>query len=449
MKTIFDESSSVLKVLPKQTVQSFHGGRVARFVIREEIPEGVLCYHALLKIFLLLTKEEDAALTNADQTAPSFEFFVSRYFLVSENFDELKTIGEVRSVLQLLAPKKPLHRFTILPTTDCNARCFYCFEAGCKREDMSPETAKCTADFLLNVSGDSEIKIHWFGGEPLYRSEVIDLISERLTAAGKNFTSDLVTNGYLLRGAMIEKAVRDWHVASAQITLDGTEKVYNRRKAYIYKTGNPFETVLQNVTDAAKAGIRIDLRLNVDAKNKDDLVDLAGILKERLKGVPDVGVYARMLYGDYEDPAAYEAYYRVKEALEEAGIQRPSGIPRKLYLNRCMADTEEAVVILPDGSLCSCEHFSEIGPAWGSVGDRSAHRATVLQWSETYPKTEQCLECARMADCIRLRKCPVVHETCSLLEREQRTNEMREGMRSEYMRFKAQEAAGRETAQKA
>ena len=54
-----------------------------------------------------------------------------------------------------------------------------------------------------------------------------------------------------------------------------------------------------------------------------------------------------------------------------------------------------------------------------------------------------------MADCIRLRKCPVVHETCSLLEREQRTKEMREGMRSEYMRFKAQEAAGRETAQKA
>ena len=435
MKTIFDESSPILKLLPKQSAESFQGGRAARFILREPVREGVLCYNALLKILVLLSPEEDLAFRTADRTALSYDYFVSRYFFVPETFDELKTIDEVRSVLRLLQPKKPLHRFTILPTTDCNARCFYCFEAGCKREDMSMETAEKVAAFILKASKDTEAKLHWFGGEPLFRSEVIDRITGILRAADKEFTSDIVTNGYLFNEETVEKAVRDWHLQRAQITLDGTESVYNRRKAYIYKTGNPYEIVLKNAIHAARSGISIEIRLNVDEKNRDDLLDLIGELKMRLKDVPNVTVYSKMLYGEYENPRAYEAYYEVRSALEKAGIGRGAGIPRRIFPNRCMGDTTEAVVILPDGFLNSCEHFNEAGPSWGTLDDPSGLKKAVSEWSAVYPKTAQCLECARMVDCIRLKSCPVVAEHCSPLEREQRNREMHEGMRSEYERF--------------
>ena len=435
MKTIFDESAPILKLLPEQTAKDVQGGRAAKFVLREPVEEGVLCYNALLKILVLLSEEEDEAFRKMDPDSALYEFFAERFFFVPADFDELKTIDEVRAVLRLLQPKKPLHRFTILPTTDCNARCFYCFEAGCRRENMSMETAEKTAEFILKSSGDTAAKIHWFGGEPLFKSEVIDRISGILNAAGKEFTSDIVTNGYLLDEETVEKAKKDWHLQSAQITLDGTESVYNRRKAYIYKTGNPFGIVLNNAVNAAKSGISIELRLNVDEKNREDLLRLIDELKTRLKNVPNVRVYARMLYGEYENPRSYEAYYEVRSALEKAGISKGTGIPRRIYTNRCMGDTAEAVVVLPDGSLTSCEHFNEIGPAWGTLSDSSAHKKTVGAWSETYPKTGQCLECARMVDCIRLKSCPVVTPVCSYLEREQRNREMHEGMRSEYERF--------------
>ena len=94
---------------------------------------------------------------------------------------------------------------------------------------------------------------------------------------------------------------------------------------------NPFGIVLNNAVNAAKSGISIELRLNVDEKNREDLLRLIDELKVRLENVPNVRVYARMLYGEYENPRSYEAYYEVRSALEKSGISKGTGIPRRIY----------------------------------------------------------------------------------------------------------------------
>lgn len=69
---------------------------------------------------------------------------------------------EVRKLAKLLGDrKKKTKSYTILTTTDCNARCFYCYELGRSRIPMSEQTAHEIADYI----SAPKVNIHWFGGE--------------------------------------------------------------------------------------------------------------------------------------------------------------------------------------------------------------------------------------------------------------------------------------------
>ena len=359
-----------------------------------------------------------------------------------EGFDEIAAVDQVRDIMRLIAKPETLHRFVVLPTTDCNARCFYCYEAGCEKSRMTSETADKVAVFMKESAKGKEIKITWFGGEPTYHEEVIDRISKRLTELGADFTSDMISNAYLFDEEKAEKAANVWRLKTIQITLDGTEEVYNRRKAFIYREGSAFQRVMQNIGLLADKGVKVNVRLNVDEKNADDLLDLVTVLKDRFGGHSGINVYSRLLYGEMENPAAYAAYYRVRDALKEAGLTKEGGVSHRFKTNRCMADTLSTAVVLPDGRLHSCEHFSETGKPWGSIEDTSNQKATVKKWSELVPKGEQCRDCAFMADCMRITRCPVVKGLCSLPEKEMRIRELREAVRAEYKRYLAGEDNG-------
>ena len=260
-------------------------------VFLQELPceEGILLYHSLLKTFVLATEEEYGFILQgeADFDTECGAFFYRNYFLVSDDISEFDTAKNVREVMDLLKkPVKAPNSYTILTTTDCNARCFYCYEIGCEKINMTEDTAR---KVLARIERDfsvhkKEVKLHWFGGEPLFNASVIDVITEGLKKKVIPFSSQMVSNGYLFDETMVKKASETWNLKTVQITLDGTEEVYNRRKAYIYKGVNAFERVLHNLELIADAGIEISIRLNMDAGNIADLRALKQELKERFDG---------------------------------------------------------------------------------------------------------------------------------------------------------------------
>ncbi len=125
---------------------------------------------------------------------------------------------------------------------------------------------------------------------------MIDRITGRLKEAGKEFRSTAVSNGYLFNDENVEKAVRDWNLRKVQITLDGTEEVYNRAKAFIYREGSPYRVVMDNIGRLLKAGIRVNVRLNIDRYNAEDLLDLADELRDAFGGEKLFGVYSFPLF---------------------------------------------------------------------------------------------------------------------------------------------------------
>ena len=102
----------------------------------------------------------------------------------------------------------------------------------------------------------------------------------------------MISNGYLFDDNLIKTAKEDWNLQNVQITLDGTEEIYNKTKNYIYKNDeNPFKRVINNIHKLAYNKISVSIRMNCDKHNFEDLIKLVHYLHEEFKGNDLVSMY--------------------------------------------------------------------------------------------------------------------------------------------------------------
>lgn len=87
--------------------------------------------------------------------------------------------------------------FQILPTTACNARCWYCYEEGFAKQSMTDECIEAIPGFIGSyMEMVDDVHVTWFGGEPLLGFDAMCKLSDALVAsceaAGVGYTSDRV-----------------------------------------------------------------------------------------------------------------------------------------------------------------------------------------------------------------------------------------------------------------
>lgn len=377
--------------------------------------EGTLLYHTLTGLLLLSETGEEPESARAA--------LIRDWFLVPTDFDENRHADELRRVAGLLTPKTGKKTgFTILTTTDCNARCYYCYEKGIPRFSMSEETAARVGDYIADACGGDRVKLHWFGGEPLANARAIDVICERLRSRNTPYHANMTSNGYYLEPDVIGRAAREWNLEEIQITLDGTGEVYKRTKAYVDAVEDPLSRVLGHIDSALDAGIHVTIRLNVDAGNAEDLLRLCDQLGERYAGrdgVCVVVVLIRAFTGKIRafatEEQAAESFFRLCDRLEALGLLQVSSLEYKLVGNRCMADNDACEVILPDGRVAKCEHYDE-REVVGTIDSPERDEALLRSWKETHAY-EECKSCASYPRCGRLAKCAWHRGGCELSKR--------------------------------
>lgn len=410
MEQIIKANGAILGMLGKAK-QSASGYRLIKYCVPLQIEEGTLLFNVLTREMVLLTAEEYADILAS-------EYLRKQWFVIPEELDEKKLVEMVRWVSGNIR-KEPeyITDYTILTTTDCNARCFYCYELGRARIPMSEETARKTADFIKSHCDGKKVRISWFGGEPLYNYSVIDLICQSLQAEGVDYQSTMVSNGYLFDDAMIAKAVESWRLKRVQITLDGTEKVYNRSKAFVYREGSAYQVVTGNIARLLDAGISVFVRMNMDFHNVDDLAVLADELAQRFVGKKGLKVYAHLIFDEKtpwnerysleEWTRLFDAKRQLEDRLMEHGLASTGsrGLPRELPYCHCMADNGRAVVIVPDGHLGRCEHFSE-SEFIGHIDSEERDKAVIADWRERCDALPECGDCFHYPECYELKKCP-------------------------------------------
>lgn len=445
MQVILEELDLIKKILGNQALKENVEYRLLKYCKILEVEEGALLYNLFTKEMLLLTAEERKEIENFSECSKELsDYLISNWFFVPLDTDERKLFNQTKAIAKLANKKKSLDTVTIFTTTDCNARCFYCYELGSPRRPMSEQTAYDLVDYIKKNCGSDTVRLKWFGGEPLYNEKVINIICDELRKNNIKYYSSMISNGYLFDEDVVKRAKDDWKLSQIQITLDGTEEVYNKCKAYIYKDGSAFQRVVDNIERLASQKIAVRVRLNMDNHNADDLFKLCDYLAERFgdkyKGY--FGVYASLLFEcngktrtEEERHKLHVKFHELLKYMDDKGLLIGQGLNRRLRLNYCIADGDNCITVTPEGKLGKCEHYTD-EELWGSIYSDERDEEMLASWKETRPEIEECKECMFYPDCIRLKKCKDDLEVCTDDMRMLKDFQLKRGMIHTYEKHK-------------
>lgn len=445
MMTILEPKADVACLWGKQRINKQASYRLMKYVLKADVDGKVLLHNVVTGQLVVLNVDESEMLkTLPAPYHPVMEALVSGHYMVPEDYDEYKSVNQLRRIFQMRSTGDAINHYIILPTTFCNAHCFYCYESDYPHVHMSEETAGKVIDYIDEHRQGKEVQLSWFGGEPLVGTSRIDQITQGLKARGIPFTSDMISNGYLFDEELVERSVSDWHLKSVQITLDGPEEVYNRVKAYKSPKDNPYQRVLRNIDLLRSKEIQVTIRLNLDFYNKEDILALIEELGGLYSGKKFVSVYLNMLFNNEGfEPVIHSQDERGEllkiidqytERLKQLkiGFDRVGKIP-SLEFNQCMADNPHAIEIQPDGSFCRCEHET-ITDSYGNVFVGVLDPQKPVIWRENIERSAYCPECAMYPSCFLLRRCMNADKPCTESFRLVNQKKREEQIKSEYLR---------------
>ena len=197
--------------------------RLMNYVYRVDHDGKVLLHNTVTGKLVVLTQKEAEKLDELPAIySPVIEDMINNHFLVPNNYDEHREVYRLRTILRRIGEiQKPneITYYTILPTTACNARCYYCFEHGSKIVTMTEQTANEVVEFIVRNCGDKRIHIAWFGGEPTLATARIDQICEGLIKNEIKYSSSITTNGYLIDEEMAHRAKRLWRLKYVNMSI--------------------------------------------------------------------------------------------------------------------------------------------------------------------------------------------------------------------------------------
>lgn len=343
-------------------------------------------------------------------------------FLIQTNIDELKVL---RYIYNTDKNNKEFLSITILPTLDCNCCCYYCFE-----RENALRTKKNIVGNLLDIEEEllifmeSKIKetknlsVAWFGGEPLLCFDDIEYFSSKIinlaNKYGVTYTASLTTNGYYLSFIPdIINRLKQCHIASYQITLDGAPRDHNKIRCLKNDDAPTFDKMIEGIKLLYQNSFNISVRINVSKKNYKNLSELFDIFEN--EGLKDLKIYFGQLI-DYSDNFHEELYFNQEEYAKV--IEELYSLLRKrrfryglddhypINARSCIANRIDTAIIDCFGNIYKCR--SQVGEFEKRIGnvckldDQTVDEAMrEINWFEWSPfQYNECRECVYLPLCM-------------------------------------------------
>jgi uncharacterized protein len=320
---------------------------------------------------------------------------------------------EMLSYIQDLNARDRSVKFIVVLNLDCNLGCRYCFEGTRKgKKYLSDEIAAGFVDFVRSAdyADKDEIRITFYGGEPLLSLDRIAAISEQIKSfaegRGLRYRFSLVTNGTLLTASSVKRLL-PLGLVSAKITLDGPKEVHDAFRPFKGGAGS-FDAILRNLGETADL-IRVQIGGNYTKDNYRlfpplmDVLAGKGLGPDRIAAVkfdPVVNESAEFALPDFrggcgsmDEPWVAEASVLLREEILTRGYATPKTMP-----SPCMMERDHSFVMDHDGVLYKCPGL--IGRAGCAIGDV---RSGVRPYRDSHGlddwKNDECLACAYLPLC--------------------------------------------------
>ena len=344
--------------------------------------------------------------------------------LPEEERDTLKGLGflvddpdtEKREMLTFLEELNSINKVfkaSVVMSLDCNLACKYCFEGQRKGKFyMSQETADLFVDYVSRhvVPYKEDIRIAFYGGEPLLSIDLIIYISGKLKdlaeSRGIDYSASLTTNGTLLT-AGVARRLKPFGIQRAIVTLDGLKESHDNYRPFVSGKGS-FDTIYRNIKDVCEI-LSVSIGGNFVKENYRDfplLLDYfldTGLTPERVHDVsfspvmpetPDIAPPEfNDGYGCSNEPWLIEATLFLREEILKRGYRTQKVMPIP-----CMMEMKDIFVLNYDGTIYKCPGL--IGRQAFKAGDITTGVADYRQshnlgnW-----KNEECLACSYLPLC--------------------------------------------------
>ena len=357
------------------------GWHVSRYNLMAPVPgtkmvaianlfKGNCAEYTPIETFLLSVLDE------LDEGHPIIRRFAERGIIA--NFDEraaLETMGRAACA----APHAV--GLTICPTMGCNFDCPYCFEdhfAGKMSAEVQDDVIALT-ERMLAAAGTKNLRVTWFGGEPLLAADVIESLSERLMALveerGGEYSASIITNGYLLTQETVDMLGR-CKVANAQITIDGLGATHDATRR-LANGGPTFERITANLR-SCKIPFHVSVRHNVHEGNRHEMDDLKAFVKGLAEeSGNDIGYYPAPVSGsEVADERGEQVGLLCEADASEVGIRQEAA---RFHVGRghyCGAHSIWSVGIDEKGNLQKC---------WEAVDKPQISFGTARDWDPADP----------------------------------------------------------------
>ncbi|MBN1302677.1 MAG: SPASM domain-containing protein [Melioribacteraceae bacterium] len=208
-------------------------------------------------------------------------YLFSRGYITNKSeSEEYARVAALAKVIAKYENKK--RHYAFLVSYNCNLRCPYCYEANISnfgsewtKETFTKEYIDAAYSFIKkNSSPNEKHAIVLYGGEPFLKenSDAVRYIINTGIKYGYRFSA--ITNGYDLDE--YTDLLGSDSVNMIQITLDGDERVHNKRRPH-YTGNGTFTKIINNISLALEAGTHVNLRINVDKENLFRIESLADI----------------------------------------------------------------------------------------------------------------------------------------------------------------------------
>ena len=302
-------------------------------------------------------------------------------------------------------------QFTILPTQQCNARCFYCFEEGIQRVSMNEETERGVIDFIArSVNENDTIIFDWFGGEPMCGENHIDKIINGVVnkLPNNSYKSIMISNGTLFTREKIKKYVNDWHLTRVQLTVDGNKEEHNKRKNLLSQNIDAYEKLKETIRLLLENNIEVFLRINYDKNNLymtdmilEDMNEFSlyenfcifpAMLKEHCTGA---------LLTCFEEDEYSNIYKEIYKKMTYWGfVKYIDELLPNVKTKPCIAANLNTIVIDSDGMLYKCpQQFSNPSASIGSIYSGIFYNENLEFWMQPNEKLANCDECVLFPMC--------------------------------------------------
>ncbi|MDR0537493.1 MAG: radical SAM protein [Tannerellaceae bacterium] len=278
---------------------------------------------------------------------------VDEYAVLAGNYD------------RAVSAESEVYDLTLLPSLDCNLRCWYCFEThvvGSRMDASVREAVFRHVELVCRRDHIKYIRVELFGGEPLlyFREELYPLlrrIKDLAASRDKEASFFFVTNGVCITDEMIPLFAE--LNAGFQISIDGYREKHNAVKKIPGSDEDVYGRVIRSIHRLAESyGTYINLRINYDDQTlhhiEDVIRDIIDINPQRL------GIHLERVWQTARDGGRRYDMSRVLAFIMANGFTVSYMNLHRKHVS-CKASNANQAVISFNGDVykCSGRDFSE------------------------------------------------------------------------------------------